>query len=101
MLMPSFAVPGVAQITPCLSSSDEDIRRLAAGALLALCVDQAGKVAAIEVRTQQPAVLNKACLHLHVLTIKRSAAAHTLLMCRLYGMTDGNGVGRAISDSPG
>lgn len=39
---------GVAQITPCLSSSDEDIRRLAAGALLALCVDQAGKVAAIE-----------------------------------------------------
>jgi hypothetical protein len=42
---------GVAQIAPCLGSSDEDIRRLAVGAMLALLVDQAGKVAAVEVRT--------------------------------------------------
>ena len=41
---------GVAQIAPCLSSADEDIRRLAVGALLALLVDQAGKTAAIDVR---------------------------------------------------
>ena len=41
---------GVAQIAPCLTSADEDIRRLAVGALLALLVDQAGKEAAVEVR---------------------------------------------------
>ena len=41
---------GVAQIAACLTSSDEDIRRLAVGALLALLVDQAGKEAAVEVR---------------------------------------------------
>jgi hypothetical protein len=40
---------GVSQIAPCLSSADEDIRRLAVGAMLALLVDQAGKVAAVEV----------------------------------------------------
>lgn len=41
---------GVAQIAPCLTSIDEDIRRLAVGALLALLVEQAGKEAAVEVR---------------------------------------------------
>lgn len=41
---------GVAQIAPCLTSADEDIRRLAVGALLALLVEQAGKEAAVEVR---------------------------------------------------
>eukprot|EP01043_Picozoa_sp_COSAG02_P013277 COSAG02_NODE_528_length_20698_cov_6.231710_15_plen_52_part_00 len=44
------APAGVAQIAPCLTSSDEDIRRLAVGALLALLVEQAGKEAAVEVR---------------------------------------------------
>lgn len=49
---------GVAQIAPCLSSADEDIRRLAVGALLALLVDQAGKTAAIdmEMRLVEPLV---------------------------------------------
>lgn len=42
---------GVAQVAPCLTSADEDIRRLAVGAMLALLVDQAGKEAAVEVRT--------------------------------------------------
>ncbi len=48
--MRARAPAGVAQIAPCLTSSDEDIRRLAVGALLALLVEQAGKEAAVEVR---------------------------------------------------
>jgi len=44
------ACAGVPQIAPCLRSADEDIRRLAVGALLALLVEQAGKEAALAVR---------------------------------------------------
>jgi len=43
---------GIAQIAPCLSSADQDIRRLAVGSLLALLVDLAGKEAAIEMEME-------------------------------------------------
>lgn len=66
---------GVSQIAPCLSSVDEDIRRLAVGAMLALLVDQAGKVAAVEVRSATAA--SSLALHLHTLRV-------ALLLSRVF-----------------
>jgi len=76
---------GVSQIAPCLSSADEDIRRLAVGAMLALLVDQAGKVAAVEVRS--------ANRHRSLFALYSGVLLRSPVVCVCLIVIDGDGAG--------
>lgn len=79
-----YATAGIAQIAPCLSSADQDIRRLAVGSLLALLVDLAGKEAAIEVGSEGcTSVLLFVLLLLLQCTGVRAVGLCTVLGCPL------------------